>query len=70
MESPEASFLELSEACAELGWVIAMNESDNGSISGVIVGTYDYVVEVMNQLDDPDEYEIYEHGPQTEKGYH
>lgn len=70
METPEASFVELTNACAELGWVLAMSQTDNGDISGVIVGTIEYVTEILNQVDDPDSYEIYEHGPSTEKEYH
>lgn len=68
--TPEDIFLEMTQLCAELGWLLAMNESDDGSIHGVVVGTGEFVVETVEQLTDGEQYSIYQHGPEEDKELH
>jgi hypothetical protein len=64
----EDIFLELAERCAELEWYTAFKDAD--SINGIITGTADYVQEILNDLPDGDEYEVYHHGSENSKELH
>lgn len=68
-QTAEEMFLELTEACAKLGWVIAMQEND-GVITGIITGQLDYVSSILSDLEDGDDFEIYEHGVESETELH
>lgn len=68
--TPEDILLEITGLCAELGWVVGMNENSNGSIRGIIIGTGDYVSDTINKLEDGEEYDLYEHGSKGEGELH
>jgi len=68
--TPEEIFLELADRCAELDWLLAMNETEDGSIKGVIVGTGEYVSQTLEDLPDGEQYSIYQHGPEDQKELH
>jgi len=68
--TPEDIFLELTERCAELEWLIAMNEDNNGAVKGIIVGTGEFISQILEDLPDGGEYSIYQHGPETETEVH
>jgi hypothetical protein len=67
-KSPEDIFEELTALFTQLGWVFAMNPSDEGSVSGIVAGTVEYVKEVIDLL--PEEYEVYSDSPTTESEIH
>lgn len=69
-KTPEELFLQIQEACAELGWLIAMDGADDGVITGIITGQGAFVSEIVEQLETSDNYEIYEHGSQESGGLH
>ena len=60
-KTPEELVNDIRDACAALGWDISMNDSNSG-IDGLIIGRSEYVADVIIQLDDADEYSIYESG--------
>lgn len=68
--TPEAIFLEITELCAELGWLIGMEEGENGDIKGIVTGTGEYVVTVLDQMENGTDYSIYQHGPEKETELH
>jgi len=57
-KTPEEIVIDIQDACKELGWQIAMNDSSSG-ISGLIIGQQEYVENVVGQLEDIDEYSIF-----------
>lgn len=56
--SPEDQVTKIQEACSELEWYIAMNDSDSG-VKGLIIGNQEFVAEIVEQLDDAVEYQIW-----------
>ena len=58
METSEEIFQKIIEACEKLDWVFAVNAEDNGNVSGLIIGTIDYVTEITDQLEDPEDFPI------------
>jgi hypothetical protein len=68
-KTPEDIFLEISELVAELGWVIALNETDN-AISGIVAGKMDYVLEVLKNHEDAESFSVFEHGSENENQVH
>lgn len=57
-KTPEEIIQDIREACESLGWNIAMNESSN-TVRGLVIGQFDYVEEIVEQIQDTDEYSIY-----------
>lgn len=57
-KTPEDIINDIRDACESLGWNIAMNESSN-TIRGLVIGQFDYVEEVVDQIHDTEEYSIY-----------
>lgn len=57
-KTPEEIINDIRESCESLGWNIAMNESSN-TIRGLVIGQFDYVEEVVDQIHDTEEYSIY-----------
>lgn len=57
-KTPEEIIQDIREACESLGWNIAMNEASN-TVYGLIIGQFDYVEEIVEQIHDMDEYSIY-----------
>jgi len=60
-KTPEELVNDIRDACAALGWDISMNDT-NSAIDGLIIGRSEYVADVVSQLDDADDYSIYESG--------
>jgi predicted sulfurtransferase len=58
-DTPEDIVNQIQEACKLLGWNIALNESAEG-VKGLVIGQAEYVNEVVAQLDDMDDYTMYE----------
>lgn len=67
-KSPEEIINDIQEACKLLGWQIAMDTSSK-MVSGLILGRVDYVEATVGQLQDIDNYEIFEPG-NSEEGIH
>lgn len=57
-KSPEEIFDLIREACAKLGWDIAMDMSHPG-ITGAILGIREYVDSIVSQLNEEENYDIY-----------
>lgn len=57
-KTPEEHVLDIQNSCGELNWCIAMYEKDEG-IHGLIIGNYNYIKEIVNQIDDGREYDIW-----------
>jgi len=55
MKTPEDYVHDIQEACRQLGWCIAMDESED-EINGLLIGNLDYLQEVVSQLHDSEEY--------------
>jgi hypothetical protein len=64
-KTPEQIVHDIQEACKELGWHISMNESSN-VIKGLIIGDYDYIEGVVEQLSEMDDYSIYSSDESTD----
>lgn len=62
-KSPEDFLDEIKRACTALGWEVGMNEVQPG-VRGLIIGQRKFVEEVVEQLGDFEEYEIYEIAPE------
>jgi endonuclease III-like uncharacterized protein len=52
---------EIRTACAALGWHIGLDESDE-TVSGLIIGQEQYVEKVLEQLEDMENYGIFDAG--------
>lgn len=57
-KTPEELWNTIRDACRELGWSIALDDS-NAGISGAIIGRRVYVEEVLQDLPDKDKYVIH-----------
>lgn len=68
-EVPEEILSKITALCAELGWLVAMDDNKD-TVSGVIIGTPDYIFNTVDQLTDPSTYTVYEHGPQDDLELH
>lgn len=55
----EEQILKIQEACAELGWSIAMNDS-NELIRGLIIGVPQYIKKTVDDLEDCEQYSVWE----------
>lgn len=52
---------ELRQVCTALGWVIGLDESEDGIyVSGLVIGTEEYVEGILDQLEEKDNYAIYD----------
>jgi len=60
-KTPEDLIIDIQAACAELGWCIALKE-DEDHVSGLVVGTLDYIKEILTGMEDGEDYEIWVHG--------
>jgi hypothetical protein len=60
-KTPEEIVNDIQEACKSLGWAIAMDESKS-AISGLVIGQLNYVENVIEQLEDVDNFSIYQTG--------
>lgn len=56
--TPEEQVQKIQEACTELEWYIALND-DNDEVKGLIIGNIEYIKNIIEQLDDMDEYQVW-----------
>jgi len=56
-KKPEEYILEIQLACAKLGWNIGITNEDD--LSGLIIGKTSFIKEVVSQLEEIEEYEIW-----------
>ena len=68
-KTPEQLVLDIQDACKELGWHIGMDESESG-VRGLVIGDFDYVNEIVEQLNEVDNYSIYSNGEEAETDLH
>lgn len=57
-KTAEEYVIDIQKACASLGWVIAMNGHKDG-VKGLVIGRADYINEIVDQLENHEEYEIW-----------
>jgi len=63
-KTPEEIVVDIQKACQELGLHIGLKDQDN--LSGLIIGKIEFIQEVLAQLDDADDYEIWGHPTSSE----
>jgi len=57
-------FKELVEVLADLKWDIALPPKEaDGGISGMVIGDAEYIDQILRQLEDGCDYEIFQKGP-------
>lgn len=52
---------DIQKACSLLGWAIAMDDSKDG-VSGLVIGRSEFVEEIIDSLDNKDDFSIYQTG--------
>ena len=67
MKSAEDYIYQIQEACAALGWVIAMND-ENEHVQGLVIGTQEFVTELVENLNDS--FEVWEKAEGSDEGLH
>ena len=60
-KTPEEIVNDIRTACAALGWAIGMDESDT-HVSGLVIGQTNYVEGLLNQIDDMENYGVFDPG--------
>ena len=56
--TPEEQVIKIQEACSELEWYIAMNDSENG-VKGLVIGNQEFVTKIVEQLGDAEDYQVW-----------
>lgn len=61
--------IELQAICKELGWNIVLDDSAE-YINGLVIGTQEFIDEIMSGDFDIDDFDIYVPGDQSDGGLH
>lgn len=69
IKTPEQYVHDIQEACAHLGWCIAMDDSKK-EISGLVIGNLDYVNKLLKQIINGEEYDIWAKSSKTSEELH
>ena len=69
MEKDDLIF-KLQEICVQLNYLIAFKSDDNGNVAGFIIGSVEFLEDVMADLPDAEDYEIWQLDPKTDKELH
>lgn len=65
-KSAEEIVVDIQNACAKLGWNIALIDADN--VHGLIIGRNNYVANVISQLEE--DYDIYNYPGSEDQKVH
>ena len=57
-KNPNEHVIDIQRSCANLHWFVAMNDKKDG-VQCLIVGKLDAINDIIAQLEDGDEYEIW-----------
>lgn len=68
-KTPEELVIVIQDACEQLGWHIGMDASQE-MLPGIVIGKHEYVLEVVEQLENGDYYEVYSSGKNEDVGLH
>ena len=69
LENLEQQIVRIQEACAELGWSIALNDSSS-IVEGLVIGTSEFVRSTLNNMVDGELYEVWGSPGENKKSLH
>jgi hypothetical protein len=67
-KEPEEYIIDIQEACSELGWDICIQ--DKNKVQGLVIGAEAYISEVIGQLEDGHDYEIWSYPTEDNPNLH